>query len=178
MMRGLLPFRDRRGAAAAEMALVTPLLVVMLIGSVELGHFFYSEHILVKAVRDGARYAARQNFNYYQDGDGACATPTDADMIANVKALVKTSLLAGGSDRFADIDDDDIDISAICVTTATDMDDATQTLTGIYNDLAIGAPIVTVSATVPYTPVIGAPFGFDGAGLNLNARQEAAVMGI
>ena len=49
---------DRRGAAAAEMALVTPLLLVILFGAVELGNYFYNEHIVVKAVRDGARFAA------------------------------------------------------------------------------------------------------------------------
>jgi len=52
-------------------------------------------------------------------------------------------------------------------------------MSGIYDDLSLGgAPIVRVSATVPYTPVIGAPFGFSGVGFNLRANQEAAVMGI
>jgi hypothetical protein len=37
---------------------------------------------------------------------------------------------------------------------------------------------VTVTASVPYTPVIGAPLGFSGVGINLNASQQAAVMGI
>ena len=64
-MRGVSLLRSRRGSAAAEMALVSPLLAVLMIGSVELGNFFYNEHILMKAVRDGARYAARQNFSNY-----------------------------------------------------------------------------------------------------------------
>lgn len=173
-----LPWRERRGAAAAEMALVTPLLLVIMIGSVELGSYFYNEHILVKAVRDGARYAARQSFSYYQDGGGACASPTDSGLIAGTRALIKTSLLAGGSDRFANISDGDITISATCVTTATDDSSSTENMTGIYEDLSIGAPIVTVSATVPYSPVIGAAFGFSGVGFNLNASEQAAVMGL
>src|SRR5690348_6628430 len=55
-----LPFlRDQSASAAVEMALVTPLLLALLFGSVELGNFFMSEHALEKQVRDGARYAAR-----------------------------------------------------------------------------------------------------------------------
>lgn len=165
--------RNSRGAAAAEMALVAPLLCVILVGSVELGSFFYNEHILEKAVRDGARYAARQSFTYFESG-GACADPTDATMVGNVKALVRTSLLSGGSDRFANIDDSDITLTTSCKITQ-----GTQSMVnGIYKGKATGAPIITVSANVDYSPVIGAAFGFSGVGFHLNASQQAAVMGI
>jgi hypothetical protein len=50
-------------------------------------------------------------------------------------------------------------------------------MSGIYKGRAGGAPIVTVTASVPYTPVLRS-FGFRGVGLNLNATQQAAVMGI
>jgi len=174
MMSSMALFSSGRGAAAAEMALVTPLLLVILIGSVELGSYFYNEHILAKAVRDGARYAARQNFSHY---DACSGTPTGT-VEAETEALVRTSLLAGGSDRFADIENDDIDLTVSCATSATDMSSSTQNMTGIYRGRATGAPIVTVSAIVDYTPVIGAAFGFSGVGLKLNATEEAAVMGL
>lgn len=160
--------RDRRGSAAAEMALVAPLLCAVLIGSVELGSFFYNEHILVKAVRDGARYAGRQSFSYY----GCSGEPTGT-VVANTRALVRTSLLASGTDRFPDIEDNDITLSTSCKTSQSG-----QNMTGIYRGKATGAPIVTVSARVDYEPVIGAAFGFSGVGLKLNASQQAAVMGI
>lgn len=173
-MGRLAPFRDRRGAAAAEMALVTPLLAVILIGSVELGNFFYNEHILVKAVRDGARFAARQGFSNY----ATCSSEPTGTVGADTRALVRTSLMASGSDRLAGMDDAQITIDTRCVTTAVGLD-STETMTGIYDELSLaGVPIVTVTATVPYTPVIGAPFGFSGLGINLHASQEAAVMGI
>ena len=35
----------------------------LMFGAVELGNYFLNEHSLVKAVRDGARYAARQDFS-------------------------------------------------------------------------------------------------------------------
>lgn len=164
--------QDRRGAAAAEMALVAPLLCVILVGSVELGSYFYNEHILVKAVRDGARYAARQNFTNY-GSSGTCASPTDATLIAGVRALVRTSLLASAGDRFPDVEDGDITISATCKATVS-----SQSMTGIYRGRTAGAPVVTVSAVVDYEPVIGGALGFSGAGLKLNATQEAAVTGL
>lgn len=174
-MRGPGFLRSRGGSAAAEMALVSPLLAVLLIGSVELGNFFYNEHILTKAVRDGARYAARQNFSNYS----ACSGEPTGTVVAETRALVRTSLLATGSDRLPNIDDANITLEVSCVTDVTALDNSTETLTGIYEDLSMaGAPIVTVTASVPYTPVIGAPLGFSGNGLTLNASQQAAVMGI
>ena len=59
MCRRICLARDSRGAAAAEMALVLPLLLVILFGSLELGNYFMNEHTLIKAVRDGARFAGR-----------------------------------------------------------------------------------------------------------------------
>lgn len=164
--------RDRRAAAAAEMALVAPLLCTILIGSVELGSYFYNEHILVKAVRDGARFAARQSFTNY-GSSGTCASPTDPTLLGNVRALVRTSLLASGSDRFPDIQDGDITISANCSSTVSG-----QSMSGIYRGRTVGAPVVTVSAVVDYQPVIGAAFGFSGTGIKLNATQRAAVTGL
>ena len=173
-MRLSAPFRDRRGAAAAEMALVAPLLLVIMLGSVELGHFMYDEHILTKAVRDGARYAARQGFSNYD-----CSGEPSATVRDNTRALVKTMVLSGGTDRMANWDATSITITETCISSATDIANNTETMSGIYDELALaGAPVVTVSATVPYTPVIGAPFGFSGIGFNLNAAQQAAVMGI
>ena len=125
-----------------------------------------------KAVRDGARYAARQNYSYYESG-GACANPTDATMIGNVRALVRTSLLANGTDRFPDISNGGITLTTMCKLT-----EGGQSMTGIYRGRATGAPIVKVAASVDYAPVIGAPFGFSGVNLKLNASHEAAVQGI
>ena len=164
---------DRRGAAAAEMALVMPLLLTILIGSVELGNYFYNEHVLVKAVRDGARYAARQDWSYY-----ACSGAPSGTVEADTKNLVRTMLLAGGTNRVPGIDDTEITLSTNCQTTAQDDASATENMSGIYRGKVGGAPVITVSASMPYTPVIGAAFGFSGAGFRLNASQQAAVMGL
>jgi Flp pilus assembly protein TadG len=154
------------------MALVTPLLLVIMMGSLEVGNFFYNEHILTKAVRDGARYAARQGFSNY-DCSGAPGGTVEAD----TRTLVKTMLLSGGSDRLANWNASSITVSEACVTAATDLSGTSHAMTGIYRELSTTVPVVTVSAQVPYTPVIGA-FGFTGMGVNLNASQQAAVAGI
>jgi len=161
--------RGRSGAAAAEMALVAPMLCAILIGSVELGSFFYNEHILTKAVRDGARYAARQSFTLY-----GCSGAPSGTVVADTRALVRTSLLSAGTDRFPDIDNGDITLTTTCRAMI-----GTQDMrSGIYRNMTAGAPVVTVTAQVDYNPVIGAAFGFSGVGLKLNASQQAAVMGI
>ncbi|HEU0311065.1 MAG TPA: TadE family protein [Sphingomicrobium sp.] len=174
MMGRQTPFSDGSGAAAAEMALVLPLLLTLMMGSVELGSYIYNEHILVKAVRDGARYAARQNFANYS----ACSGEPGGTVPAETRALVRTSLLAGGSDRFADIEDVDITLAVSCTTTAAPITGPTETMEGIYRGAANGAPIILVSASVSYTPVIGTAFGFSGVGFNIVATEEAAVMGL
>ena len=172
-------WRTTRGTAAAEMALVTPLLLILMMGSVELGNYFYNEHILVKAVRDGARYAARQNFTNYD----ACSGLPTGTVVDDTKKLVKTGLLIGPSgevvtmtpgplDRLAAWNATTISVTMSCTTTAN-----STTLSGIYRGRTTGAPVVTVSAIVPYIPVL-ASFGFRGTGLSLNATQQAAVMGI
>lgn len=154
------------------MALVTPLLLVIMMGSLEVGNFFYNEHILTKALRDGARFASRQSFTNY-DCSGAPGGTVEAD----TRTLVMTSLLSGGSNRLANWSASSITVSEACVTTATNQAGTATTMSGIYKELSTAVPVVTVTAQVPYTPVLGA-FGFKGAGLNLNASQQSAVAGI
>lgn len=160
--------RDQRGAAAAEMALVLPLLLAIMFGAMEVGNYFLNEHILVKAVRDGARYAARQNFSNYSACTGNVADPVRAD----TRLVVRTGLLSGGTNRLVNWTDASIDVTMTCTTTA-----GGQTMSGIYKGRAAGVPIVTVKAIVPYTPVL-ASFGFKATSLKLNASQQAAVTGI
>lgn len=157
--------RDGRGSAAVEMALVTPLLLAILFGSVELGNYFMNEHTLVKAVRDGSRFAARQSFSNYPD----CSTVNNQTDIKNV---VMYGYLSGTTVLTPNINSADITISTSCSASG-----GGQTYQGIYRNRTNGAQIVTVSATVPYRSILGS-FGFTGVGMNLNAASQAAVTGI
>lgn len=160
---------DRSGTAAVELALVLPFLLIIIFGSVELGNYFLNEHTLIKAVRDGSRYAARQPFASYT---GCGSASVDSTVVANTKAVVKNGFLSGGTILTPRINDAAISVTTGCATAA-----GGQTMTGIYNGRANGAQIVTVSATVNYRPVLNS-FGFRGSGRLLNATSQAAVTGI
>lgn len=176
--------RDRSGAAAAEMALVMPLLLLLMFGGFEIGHFFYSEHVVQKAVRDGARYAARQPMGRFVSGGATgtgCKSTPDEPVVTNTRNLVRTGqVTSGGSSRLGGWTNGatTIFLDVACSTTA-----GGQTMTGIYSGMqygvsstSVGAPVVTVRARVPYTSLFGA-IGLGGT-LTLNARSQAAVIGL
>lgn len=148
------------------MALVLPLLLVILFGCLELGNYFMNEHRLVKAVRDGARFAARQDFTNYPDCSTVSTTARDA-----TRNVVMNGVMAGGTIITPNIQASDIDVTTSCATSA-----GGQTMAGIYTGRTTGAQIVTVSARVNYRPVL-AIAGFTGIGLTLNAASQAAVSG-
>ena len=169
--------RDCRGSAAVEMALVMPLLLLILFGSVELGNYFMNEHTLVKAVRDGSRFAARQSFTSWPD----CST-VDTTVRDNTRNVVMNGYLSGGTVLTPNIQASNITLSVRCAAQANGQD-----MLGIYRSRFGGtcngsaangcAQIVTVSAQVNYLPILRV-FGFNGIGLHLNATSQAAVTGI
>jgi Flp pilus assembly protein TadG len=148
------------------MALVLPLLLVLTFGPLELGNYFMNQHTLVKAVRDGARFAARQNFTNYTSCSGDVGEPA----LTNTKNVVMSGIMgSGGSIITPNIQADDINVTTSCATLV-----GGQTMAGIYG--ANPAQIVTVSATVNYRSVLSVA-GFSGVGLTLNAASQAAVTG-
>ena len=171
--------RDERGAAAAELALILPLLLSIMFGSMELGNYFMNEHSLVKAVRDGARFAARQPFGNYT----ACSGTPGGTVEANTRNVVMNGYLSGGTLITPNIEAGDITVAQNCAATAGGED-----MLGIYRDRFSGtcggsaaagcAHVVTVSAAVDYRPVIAQAFGFSGMNILLNASSQAAVAGV
>ena len=166
------------GSAAAEMALVMPLLLVLVFACIEVGNYFLNEHVLLKGVRDGARFAARQSFTHY-DGCGSAASDVPVTLSDDTKLIVrKGSLDSSDADLLPNWDagSAQFTVQMTCSTTA-----GTTTLGGIYTGSLVGtanaAPVVIVTAKLPYRPVVPG-FGFSGAGKFLNASQQAAVMGI
>ena len=92
MIALLRPFlRNSRGAAGAEMALLLPLLTVILFGGMETGHFFWTEHQVLKAVRDGSRFAARHEFSLFDCDAGTI----DSDLVTDVQKLTRTGFIDG-----------------------------------------------------------------------------------
>jgi Flp pilus assembly protein TadG len=53
---------SRRGASAAELAIIVPLLITLALGCVDFGRFAYSYIALTNAARAGASYAIMNNY--------------------------------------------------------------------------------------------------------------------
>jgi len=161
---------DRRGSAAAEMALVAPLLGLIMFGSLEMGKYFWDEHLVTKAVRDGARYASRQGFATMPCG----GTATNETQIKNVVRYGKPTVTQ--SDKpllYYWTNNNTITVTISCYANAGL--NGARVYNGIYTARP-NVPRVTVSASVPYTP-LAALFGIDG-GASLNAKSQATVFGL
>jgi hypothetical protein len=159
-----------RGSAAVEMALITPLLIALMFGSFEAGNFYLDSHVVAKAVRDGARFAARRGFTNYSGCSGAPGGTVEAD----TRNIVRTGKLSGGTARLPGwTDPATISISISCNTTGV----GGVAYKGIYTGMATGAPVVTVSAVVPYSTLFGET-GFSSTTLTLRAESQAAVTGL
>lgn len=160
---------DRSAAAAVEMALVAPMLIFLMFGSVDVGNYFLSEHVVDKAVRDASRYAARLPFTDFDCSSNSMTDPS------TVQKLARTGDPAGTIARLPGWTADNM----TTVTVNCDTDTTHSYVNGgIYTDFPNGgeAPTVTVSATVPYNSLFGV-IGLGSLTLNLNAQSQAAVIG-
>ena len=169
MNRSLSLIRDQQGVAGTEMALMVPLLVTLMFGSLELGNYFWSEHKVVKSVRDAARFAGRQSSLYSPatctSGAVTAAPAPDIDKIARYGKLTVT------------VADKPKIYGWTTPVTVTLSCPAIGTYSGIYKGKA-NVPVVTVTATaVPY-PSLFQVLGFTSSSLTLNASSQSAVMGI
>jgi Flp pilus assembly protein TadG len=156
--------RCERGGSAAEFALILPFLVVLMFGGLELGYYFYSQHQVVKGVRDGARYASRQSFVALN-----CDSRTvPGGLETKIKEVTITGRVSDGASRVPGWEPKDVTVWLTCPTTAI--------TTGIYAG-ETNAPQINIVAAVAYRSL------FAGVGIiddtyTLNASQQAAVMGI
>jgi TadE-like protein len=175
MIRRLAPIgrfaRQTAASASVEFALMVPLLVILLFGGAEAGHFVWTQHKLAEAVRDGARYASRLPV----DGtDGVCDGPTVTLSTAaedSIILITRTGQLSntGAQPVVPGWTAAQVDVEINC----QDFVD-----TGIYTDLGGAGPVVTVRATgVSYPSLFNGLAGL-GGGTSLSAKSNAAVIGI
>ncbi len=181
MVRLLQSFLVRRdGAAAAEMALILPILLVLMFGSIELGNLFLDQHALSKQVRDGARFASRLPLSstyscptdVFED-----STPTADAKILNV---TKNGVVEGaGKPRW-----DTTYWARNCTGQTTTLqvtyrcvDRDAAGLEGIYTGLEGDLAVVKVTGRLKYRSLL-APVGINAVNTCLTAEAEAAVIGL
>lgn len=164
------------GSASAEMALLLPMLIIMLFGGAEAGHFVWTQHKLVEAVRDGARFASR--LPVHELCEGATEVISN-DQIDQIKLVTRTGQLAStlAPPVVPGWTDAQVSVTLQC--------DAFVS-TGIYTDLgdndASGdpdaGPLITVAATGVGYPSLFNALGRMGGGFTLATESNAAVIGI
>lgn len=157
--------------AGAEMALVAPMLIILMFGSFELGNYFLSEHVVVKAVRDGARYASRLPITSY-----TCPATVDPTVDSQIRNVTRTGQVAsGGTARLQGWSDMTGTVPTVTVTL-----NCTAISGGNYAGIYTGrsdVPKVKVRATVDYNSLFN-NLGFTSTTLKMNAESEVTVMGI
>lgn len=170
MMRALALalWRDRRAAAAAEMALILPMAFALIFTTMEGGYYFQTEHRALKYVREASRYAGRLDLaNFDCSGSGAWSGTSTAAQTA-IKNVALSGNPANSNNRIAGWDAGDITLTVNC-------DSAYGT--GLYANTAdTKAVTVLVTTQFNYTPILGL-LGFDVGGIDVYARAESAVIG-
>lgn len=142
--------RDVSGAALVEFTLVFPLLLVFLAGLSELGFALHQQHIVQKAVRDAARYAARTN--YALRSCPLSTQPEWAQMVTDTTTVALRGNLASTAPLLIPTWDGsrgiDVQVTEACF-------DPASTTPAIFSTTGAGnrIPVITVSASAPYAGV-------------------------
>lgn len=183
-MRSLLD--ECGGSAAAEMALVAPMLIALMFGSFELGNYFMSEHAVAKAVRDGARFASRLPVSTYSCPAGGAdnSAGTFAGGTTSLQTQIKNVTRTGSTDGSAS--------PRLSYWTSTQEATAapsgspitltitcrlSTTFTGTFSGMPGNVPVITVAADVHYPSLLG-QLGLSATDLRLQSQSQVPVMGI
>lgn len=169
-MSGRTFLGDRRGSVSVEFVMILPMAFALLFPAMELGHFYWTQHKLAEAVRDGSRFAARLSPNRLCNGATAIVSGSD---VTAIKLMTRTGQLASSTAtaKVAGWDDGEVSVTVSCQAFVS---------TGIYSVMAAGdsGAIVTVAASnVPY-PSLLMRLGLISTTVRMNAKSSAPVIGI
>ncbi|HEX6218414.1 MAG TPA: TadE/TadG family type IV pilus assembly protein [Sphingomicrobium sp.] len=178
-------WRAENGAAAAEMAMVFPFILILMFGALELGNLFLDEHALAKQVRDGARYASQLSLSedFACESDVFEADP-DSDAHDDIIKVTKDGSLSDSNearwttywDRTCDDGNPTLSVNVRCVD-KDEIDKDADGTTGIYTSLpGDDIPVVTVNGAVKYRSVL-ASIGIDATNICLRAESDVALAG-
>jgi Flp pilus assembly protein TadG len=82
-----------RGAVAVEFALVLPLLLLLVLGGIDWGYYFFVGEIAANAAREGARAAAMRRTTGTED---PCQDATTPPLVAGGITVAQNYMMAGG----------------------------------------------------------------------------------
>lgn len=151
-----------------------PLLTILLFGGMEMGGYFWSEHQVLKSVRNGTRYAARQDFSNF-----ACDATSLGAADTRVRNLTRTGTIDGTGSAVVRTWAATPDRISILVTCKTGQD---YSAGGIYADESgSAAPVVTSALNVQMTVSLPYPSLFGNLGYlngrNITATAQSPVTG-
>jgi len=92
--RGL---RSEHGAIAVEFAIVLPVLLLLVVGGMDLGHRYFIQYLTSNASREGARFAAKYTGNLTQPTSGAISDYVINPAGINYSRFNLTNLTVSGS---------------------------------------------------------------------------------
>lgn len=181
MMRRLarLLLRDSRAAAAAEFALILPMMFALIFTTFEGGNYLLAEHRVLKSAREGARFAGRLNYSAFDCASGTVVGnfQTSPTVITNQNAILNMTRYGNpqgtGQARFTPQSGD---VFAVTLDCPTSSDTTTYHNNGIFRERK-NVPRVLVNARVSYNSVLGL-LGFDTSGAVVRGQAQAAVMGV
>ena len=153
---------DTSGAAAAEMALLIPLVLAMILATFEGAWYMVCEHRVIKGVRDAARYAARLDRSQF-----TCPGNAFTGSTATIQNLARTGKLTGGNAQVPGWVDGDVTVTVNCATG----------IGGIYNQTGGNAPRVTVRTQFAYPSMMGT-LGFSQTTVQIGAAAQSPVIGL
>ncbi|MBC2705442.1 TadE/TadG family type IV pilus assembly protein [Desulfobacula sp.] len=113
-------FKNQRGGAAVEFAIVVPLLALILFGTIDFALLFYNKQVLTNASREGARSAiVADNWgSQYVDGVLTITDVTEFKIIIETYCSNRLISLGGANDLDSDqisVDDDPADFITVTV---------------------------------------------------------------
>ncbi len=145
--------RDRRGTAAVEFALCTPLFLLVLIGVIEYGRLLAQSNAVEKGLRAGAMLAARSDF------------PLTGAQMQLVQNVVKTGNVDGTPPFLVDGWQDAG--ASLVIETST-----------FTSGAVVNLPVIRLEATVPYDPLLpGLMSSFGLENLKIETAHEQARIG-
>ena len=125
--------RNEKGIAVTELAMVTPIFLLMFLSTIELGHMIYYSITVEKGLRSAVTYAGRVEQH-------------TVETIQNAKNIVMTGS-PSGTDPYLVRGWEKAGASVIFEETIF-----TQAIAGSDN---LSASVISITADVPYVPVVG-----------------------